>query len=205
MSTGGTAADPFSDRLEAWLAADERKTLGELDEVFAAKAFAVTIMFLMFVPALPLPTGGITHVFEVIVVLLGAEMVAGAKTIWLPAKWRDREIGGATTMRALPIMARRIRWFERFARPRGRHLLGQGWFVRLLGLVLITFAVAAGFAPPFSGLDTLPAMGAVAVALGIVLDDVVFVGIGVVLGTAGIALALTIGSAVVHLIKNLFA
>src|SRR5215207_8367507 len=55
---------PFSVQLEGWLEADRPKTLGELDELFGEKSFAVTIMFLMFLPALPLPTGGITHVFE---------------------------------------------------------------------------------------------------------------------------------------------
>ena len=67
----------FSDQLEQWLGSDDPKTLGTMGDVFAEKSFAVTIMLLMFVPALPLPTGGITHVFEVIVVVLAAQMVIG--------------------------------------------------------------------------------------------------------------------------------
>ena len=34
-------------------------------------------MILLGVPALPLPTGGVTHVFEVITVLLAAQLVVG--------------------------------------------------------------------------------------------------------------------------------
>jgi hypothetical protein len=46
----------------------------------------------------------------------------------------------------------------------------QRWFLRLLGLLFVALAIAAAFAPPFSGLDTLPALGAVAVALAIILE-----------------------------------
>ncbi|MHB8826736.1 MAG: exopolysaccharide biosynthesis protein [Acidimicrobiales bacterium] len=194
----------FSDELERWLTADGPKTLGALDEVFAEKTFAVAIIFLMFIPALPIPTGGVTHVFEVITVVLGAEMVLGLRTVWLPTRWRHRELGITMTSRALPFMIGRIRFFERFSRPRMASLLSRRWFVRVLGVVVIAFAMGAALAPPFSGLDTLPAMGAVALALGIVLEDVVVLGIGLALGTGGIAVILTIGAALVRLVRNVF-
>ena len=112
----GNAEEPFSDRLERWLESDEPKTLGAMNDVFAEKAFAVTIMLLMFVPALPLPTGGVTHVFEVITVILAAQLVAARQTIWLPERFRRRELGGTITGRAIPFIIRRIRQVERFSR-----------------------------------------------------------------------------------------
>ena len=194
----------FSDQLESWLQTDEPKTLGALGDVFGEKSFAVTILFLMFVPALPLPTGGITHVFEAITVLLAAQMVLGRRTIWLPKRFQRRELGAVTTGKAVPFMIRRIRWFERFSKPRWARLFRQRWFLRLLGLVLMGFAVAAAFAPPFSGLDTLPALGAVAVALSIILEDVVVLAIGIAIGSGGIILILTIGAALIRVLRNLF-
>ncbi len=196
--------EPFSQRLTAWLESDEPKTLGVMGDVFGEKSFAVTIMLLMFLPALPLPTGGITHLFEIIVVLLGLQMVIGLKTIWLPKRWKDRELGETLTTKAIPLIAKRIGWFESRAKPRGRWLLRQGWFERLVGLVLIAFAVGAWFAPPFSGLDTLPALGAVVVCLGVILGDLLIAGAGVVIGVGGITLILTIGTAVVHFAKSAF-
>ena len=130
--------------------------------MFAEKSFAVTILLLMFVPALPLPTGGISHVFEAITVVLAAQMVLGRRTIWLPERWQHRELGPTTTDKAIPFIVRRIRRVERFSRPRGAWLFEQGWMLRLLGLLVMALAVAAALAPPFSGLDTLPALGAVA-------------------------------------------
>jgi hypothetical protein len=196
--------EPFSKQLDDWLKSDKPKTLGGLGEVFEEKSFAVGVLLLMFIPALPLPTGGITHVFEAITVLLGAEMVIGVRTIWLPARWRDRELGETATRRALPFMVRRIRWFERFSRRRWARLFEQRWLLRVLGLILIALAVAAALAPPFSGLDTVPAVGAVVVALAIILEDFLILGIGLVIGAGGVALILTLGAIIVRFIRDLF-
>ncbi len=203
MTAAPDTGEPFSAQLEHWLRSDTMKTLGALSDVFAEKSFAVAILLLMFVPALPLPTGGISHVFEAITVLLAGQMVLGRRTIWLPARWQHRELGPTTTAKAIPFMIRWIRRVERFSRPRGAWLLGQGWMLRVLGLILIGLAVAAALAPPFSGLDTLPSLGAVTVALAIILDDIVVLAIGVVIGTGGIVVILTIGAAIVRVLRNL--
>ena len=194
---------PFSDQLEGWLHSDGPKTIGDLSEVFAAKSFAVTILFLMFIPALPLPTGGVTHVFEVVTVVLAAQMVIGVHTLWLPTRWRDRSLGARTTEKAMPFMIKRIRWFERFSRPRWAGLVANQWFLRLLGLVLAGLAVAAALAPPFSGLDTLPSTGAVVIALGIILEDMLVVGIGTAIGASGVLLIVTVGAALFRLLRDL--
>ena len=109
---------PFSDELEAWLRQPGRKTLGELIEVFEEKSFAIALLVLMITPALPVPTGGITHVFELITMLLALQMIVGRRTVWLPRRLLRRGLGPVVTAKAIPFIARRVRWFERFARPR---------------------------------------------------------------------------------------
>jgi hypothetical protein len=203
VSDADAPAATFSDELEGWLRGDGPKTLGAMTDVFAERSFAVAVLLLMLVPALPLPTGGVSHVFEVIAMLVAAQMVAGRSIVWLPERWKGRELGAAATERAIPFVVRRIRQVERLSRPRARWLFAQRWFERLLGLVLIAFALGAALAPPFSGLDTLPALGAVAVALSIILEDVVVLAIGVVVGTGGIVLIVTIGAALFELLKRL--
>ena len=193
----------FSDELEAWLRSEEPKTIGGLEKVFGEKTFAVAIMLLMFVPALPAPTGGITHVFEVITMLIAAQMVLGRRTPWIPQRWRERELGALTTGKALPFVIRRIRWFERFSRPRLSFLFDSSMFLRILGVVIIAFTLGAFVAPPFSGLDTLPALGVVTIALSIMLEDVVVLAIGVFIGLGGIVLIVTIGRALADFFRNL--
>jgi hypothetical protein len=48
-------------------------------------------------------------------------------------------------------------------------------------------------APPFSGLDTLPALGVVLLSLGVLLEDFLVVIAGVMVGVAGVLLEITLG------------
>ena len=101
-------------------------------------------MILLGVPALPLPTGGATHVFEVIAMLLSLQLII---------------------------------------------LLSIGAFV----------------APPFSGLDTLPALGGVLVSLAVLLEDIAILVVAVVVGAAGVVLEIVLGRAAISGIKQLFS
>jgi hypothetical protein len=197
------AQPAFSDELERWLRSDSPKTLGSLGDVFAEKSFAVTILLLMLLPATPLPTGGVSHLFEAIAVLLAAQMVLGRETIWVPERWRDRGLGALATDSAIPRITRWVRLAERISRPRAAWLFDQGWVLRLLGLVLAVFAIAAALAPPFSGLDTLPALGAVVVCLAIVTSDALLLAVGAAIGTGGIVLIITLGAALAHVITGI--
>ena len=163
----------------------------------------MTILLLMFIPALPLPTGGISHVFEVISALLALQMVVGRKTIWLPRRWQRRELGALTTEKAVPLVSRWIRRLERFSRRRGSGLLQRHTSQRLVGLVLVATAVTALVAPPFSGLDTLPGVAAVVVCAGLLLGDLVLVLIGTVVELAGAVVIATIGATAAHWIRQL--
>jgi hypothetical protein len=58
------------------------------------------------------------------------------------------------------------------------------------------FTLAAFVAPPFSGLDTLPSLGVVVLALGLLLHDVVVTIVGIVVGLAGVGLLFVLGSVV---------
>ncbi len=199
-----TTKRDFSDELEAWLKGDAPKTVGALSEEFGDRSFAVTILLLMFLPALPIPTGGLTHVFELITIIIALQMVLGRRTLWLPKRFSQRELGASITEKAVPFISRRIRWFEKYSRPRMAGLFSRRWFIRVTGLVIIVFTIGAVIAPPFSGLDTLPALGVVVICLAIILEDVLVLVAGSVIGAGGIALILTIGAAIAHFLRDRF-
>src|SRR3954454_13559550 len=144
-STASTTPDEaerdFSDELEEWLEADGSKTVGDLIDTFDERSFAVGIMLMLFVPALPVPTGGISHILEAGALLMAAQMVLGRHSVWLPQWVRKRELGGIMTGKAIPFMVRRVRFFERFSHPRLARLFDQTWFVRIIGLLLIICTV----------------------------------------------------------------
>lgn len=203
VGDGGTGMT-FSNELEAWLASDATKTLAGLQDVFGDRSFAVTIFLLMAPTALPLPTGGLTYVLEVTTILLCLEMLSGRRTVWLPDRLQQRELGDITTGTGIPTIARIIRWCERWSRPRGGRLIEGPVAWRISGLLLGALTTAAMLAPPFSGLDTLPALGVVLVALAILLRDVVLATLGLVVGVAGTLITVTLGTAALRLLRDLF-
>ena len=185
----------FSARLESWLEQDQPKTIGALTDLIDEKSFALILMLLLFPSAIPIPTGGVTHVLELIAVLVALQLVVGRRELWLPRRVREHELGKVVTGKAVPAIIRRVRWFERWARPRLAGLLDRRITRSVLGVFVLLFVVGALFAPPFSGLDTLPSLGVVIVCLGIIFSDVVIVALGIAAGTAGIALVVALGSA----------
>jgi len=192
-----------SNELEDWVGGDQPKTLGSLADVFGERSFAIVFVLLMALPALPLPTGGVTHVLEVITMLLALELIAGRREIWLPARWNRLELAGAKRERALGALLRRIRWLERFSRPRGLWLFGHRLSGMVFGLATFSMTLPAFLAPPFSGLDTLPSIGVVVLALGVLLTDAVLAAAGLVIGTLGVVAVIGFGNLVLTGIRQL--
>jgi len=192
-------SETFSDRLQLWLGSKTPKTLLTLTETFSEKSFAVLFLLLMAIPALPLPTGGLTHIFEIIVMLLALELIAGRKSIWLPHRWLHHTIPPKLQSSALPSLITLIRKVEKYTKPRLADTLSNSMFIRLAGLIVFIFTLFAFLAPPFSGLDTLPALGVVLISLALIFDDVLLSIAGLVVGLIGIGLVLTIGKLVFQL------
>src|SRR5918912_2038041 len=117
-STPTRSPPKLSDELEQWLQSDGEKTVGTLVELFGEKSFAMLFVLLLGVPALPLPTGGATHVMEVVAALLALELVAGRRDVWLPQRWRRLALAGPRQQRFLAALMRLIRRLERISRPR---------------------------------------------------------------------------------------
>ena len=192
----------LSDEIEAWLKSPGHKRLGDLVEVFGKRSFAIAFVLLLALPALPLPTGGVTHVFEVIAVLLALQLVVGRDEIWLPRRLCERELGGDAKF--LNGLIRVIRRVERFSRPRLTFLFGHRLSNFVFGLVVAAGSIAAFLAPPFTGLDTLPALGVVLISLGVLLEDFYVVIAGLLVLAVGVFLEILLGSAAVKGIGSLF-
>jgi hypothetical protein len=188
----------LSDQLESWLTADGEKTLGGLVDAFGNKSFPVLTVVLLAVPALPLPTGGVTHVFEIVAALLALELIAGRREVWLPRRWQQLQLAGARRERFIAGLLKLIRRMERISRPRGRALFHHRFTDVAFGMLVIAGSAGAFFAPPFSGLDTLPALGVVLISLGVLLEDLAVVAVGTVAGVVGVALEVVIGMAAIH-------
>lgn len=193
-----------SEDLERWLRGDGEKTVGGLISLFGEKSFALLFVLLLGVPALPLPTGGATHVFEIIAALLALQLIANRDEIWLPERWRKLELAGERQQKFLNGLMKLIRRLERLSRPRLRFLFHRRLSNVVFGLLVLAGTIAAFAAPPFTGLDTLPALGVVLLSLAFLLEDSLVAIVGVILGAAGVLLELLLGRAVIHGVGSLF-
>jgi hypothetical protein len=77
-------------------------------------------------------------------------------------------------------------------------------FLRFTGLLLVGFCAAASVAPPLTGLDTLPALGAVLIGLAILLEDVIVYVVGTIVGTGGVILLVAVSAALLDFVEDLF-
>jgi hypothetical protein len=203
MAQTTTQPVTLGDELERWLNGEGEKTLGSLIEAFGEKSFAILFVLLLGVPALPLPTGGATHVFLVIAALLAVELIAGRREVWLPQRWRGLSLSGEKYQRFLASLTKFIRRLERFSRPRLAFLFGNRLAEIVFGLLVIGGSTAAFVAPPFTGLDTLPALGVVILSLAVLFEDALVAAAGVSLLAIGVVLEVVLGAAAVHGVSSL--
>lgn len=192
----------FSQDLNNWLKTSKDKTLLGLNQVFGEKTFAIAFILLMALPALPIPTGGITHVTEIITMLLCLELIIGRESVWLPKRWLKMDVSKVLAGKAAKSLIGFIVWFERLSRQRWSGLLARRPVLSSVGIIILLFTVAAFLAPPFSGLDTLPALGVVVISLALVLEDSLVLLAGIIIGAAGIGLELAAGTALYDGIKH---
>jgi hypothetical protein len=193
----------LSDQLDGWLQSDSEKTLGSLIELFGTKSFAILFVLLLAVPALPLPTGGVTHVLELVAMLVALQLIANRREIWLPERWRGLVIAGERQQRLIATLMKLVRRLERISRPRLAFLFDHRLSNIVFGALVIAGSLGAFLAPPFSGLDTLPALGVVLLSLGVLLEDIAIVVAGIALGAVGVALEIALGRAAIKAVHDL--
>jgi hypothetical protein len=95
------------------------------------------------------------------------------------------------------------RTLERISKPRLRFLFDHRLTNVVFGVLVIAGSLGAFLAPPFSGLDTLPALGVVLLSLAVLLEDFAIVLAALVVGIAGVVLEFVLGNAAVSGIAHL--
>jgi hypothetical protein len=68
---------------------------------------------------------------------------------------------------------------------------------------VFALSLTAFLAPPFSGLDTLPALGVVVLALGVLLEDFVLAAAGLLIGAVGAVLVIGLGGLALDWLQHL--
>lgn len=195
---------PLGERLQGWLDTDEPKRIRGLLDHFGSQAFAMSFVLLAAPSALPIPTGGLTDVLNVIALLIAIQLVIGRERPWLPERFAGRELKSLRSDKTRGRLLGTINRVQKVARPRLARTLQSPPGRITFGVIIIVLSLAAIVAPPFSGLDTLPALGVVVVSLGMLFGDALIVGAGVAVGAGGIGLMIALAGAITSTFGKLF-
>ena len=125
-------------------------TVGEIVD----KAQEAGFGFLLAVLALiAIPFFGLSTPFGLAVALCGAQMLIGRTRPWLPGRARRRALRMTMLDRVVQMLARRTRWLGRMTRRRWEvMLIGPGWILAGLGIVLLGLGLALPLPIPGSNL-----------------------------------------------------
>lgn len=144
-------------------------TLADILLLAKERVFGFLLVVLSLPSALPVPAPGYSVPFGILIFLLAVQLIAGAKTPWLPPKMMNHHIKLETVQGFLKAGLPWLRRIEAIARPRLSYIC-----TTLPGRVTIGVAIALmaiSMMIPIPGTNTLPAMGIFVTAFGLLEDD----------------------------------
>lgn len=163
-------------------------SVAQLLETFHERGFGFFLFFLALPAALPLPGLGINVIIAFPMLLLTFQQVIGRHTIWLPNKIKQRRISNTVLKkmitRAMPWMAR----LEVLIKPR-LEFLTQGLSSKIIGILGFLMSVSVLFPVPLT--NTVPSLGIVLMAIGILMRDGLAVLTGAIIGTTWIVMLIS--------------
>lgn len=183
-------------------AATRPYSIGEIIERTGERAFGLLMLVLglpMLIPFLP---PGSSTIVGPIYALFAVQMLTGARTPWLPARFRHRQLSPATTralrQRGIPL----IRAAERLSRPRG-FWLGERLTLRIVGVVVLLMGIILLSPLPF--LNTLPAVAVMTLGIALINRDAVFMLAGIAVGGIAVGLVGVSAGVIVAVIARILA
>lgn len=168
----------------------EHVTLASVLELAGERTFGFLFVLLALPSALPIPAAGYSVPFGIVMLLLAAQLIVGAKTPWLPSRIMHRPIA---IKRVQGFVKSGIPWMqkiERISKPRLTPVctsrLGQVFIGIAIALMSISMMI------PIPGTNTLPAMGIFVTGFGLLDDDGAISLAGMLLCLCGATLTLSI-------------
>ncbi|MTJ09088.1 MULTISPECIES: exopolysaccharide biosynthesis protein [unclassified Anabaena] len=147
----------------------EKVNLADILLLAQERIFGFLLVILSLPSALPVPAPGYSVPFGILIFILAAQLIAGAKTPWLPQKMLNHPLQLSTVRGFLKAGLPWLRRIEAIARPRLSYIC-----TTLPGRITIGCAIALmaiSMMIPIPGTNTLPAMGVFVTAFGLSEDD----------------------------------
>lgn len=157
----------------------DRLSVGELMDSFHERGFGFFLFLIALPAALPLPALGINTIIALPLLLLTGQQMLGFHTIWLPERIRRKQMEKKTLHKVIDMGLPWTGRLEKLIKPR-LAFMTQGIFSNLIGLVGFILSLAVTLPVPLT--HTVPCMGIVLMAIGVLMRDGLAVIGGIVLG-----------------------
>ncbi|MEA5617248.1 exopolysaccharide biosynthesis protein [Cronbergia sp. UHCC 0137] len=200
----------LSSELQRYFFEEERPltvTLADILLLAEERIFGFLLVILSLPSALPVPAPGYSTPFGVLIFLLAIQLIAGAKTPWLPQKMVNHPLKLSTVQGFLKAGLPWLRRIEAIAKPRLSYICTTLPGRVTLGIAIALMAISMMI--PIPGTNTLPAMGIFVTAFGLSEDDgaislggLVMCLMGAILTTSILLALLWGGSSLLDVIKT---
>jgi hypothetical protein len=173
-------------------------TVGELVELAAEGGFGFLIGILSLIA---IPFFGLSTPFGLAIALVGAQMMIGRRTPWLPARARRRRLGLDKLNRVRELLARRTRWLARSTRRRWEPMIRT----RLVGLGVVLLALALALPLPIPGSNMVFLIPLLVYAIGLLERDGLWIAIGHVFALLDVALLVAFSATVFRVLERIWS
>ena len=150
-------------------------------DAFHERGFGILLLLFAAPLALPFTPPGINIVLAAPLLFLTLQQTLGARTVWMPEKFRRRAVSAEKLKTTLITLIPWMRRIEFFLRPR-LGFITHGRLSRVIGLLGMIMALVCLI--PVPGTNTVPSIGIALMAAGVSMRDGLaviagaFIGIG---------------------------
>lgn len=180
-------------------APEEGITLKELTQSLGDQAFGAALFILALPCCIPF-LYGVPQIVSLPMAAIAAQMVMGRKEPWLPSKFAQRKISKEGLQNTAKGGRKYFGWVEKLSRPRLTFLTSSK-LERVIGLVLMIFCLS--ILTPLPSTNTVPGFAVAMVSFGMLERDGLLTTGGLILGSAWIAILVTVGTAGLKLLLGL--
>ncbi len=173
-----------------------RVTVQTIVDRVSVKSFGILLVIFAIPSAMPLPAPGYSTPFGIILVILGLQLFSRREFPWLPKRILEKEVNVGERPRLIKTMVFFLRIIEFFIRPRLGFVFENAITFRLLALIVLICGTSMIIPVPLT--NTAPAFGVFLIGLGMLEEDGLLSIAGMFAALAGVALTLTVLSALVY-------
>lgn len=175
-------------------------SLKEMIGTLGERVFGMSILLFSIPNCLPIPNvTGLSAITGIPIGILGLQMIVGKAHPWLPAALGNKQFSGqrlgALLERAIPC----VRKMEVLLHPRLQVMSGKS-MQRLLGVVFVVLATVMSLPIPFG--NFLPGLAMALMAVGLIERDGLIIVLGLLVGTATVALMFTVADAILSAVQS---